>query len=267
MYLFLVRHGQSVWNAEERHQGWQDVALSPFGEQQAGRIGQRLKDQHFDYYFTSPIYRCYQTAAIIVNAQGLEPESTLQKLEGIKEGRLSARMEGMLTKDMVKTWTKEQKERFRDDYTFKFDDGESVKEIMERTLAAFHQIAMFSEEAPPEPAEEAEEESARNRDRSATPTSDTAAPPESSPQPEKPKIVPKTALVVAHQINIQFFILQTLGATDTVVRRQTNIDRLAIANCALSVVEVNLKGKEPHYRLISSNDASHLAGLQPPPKS
>ena len=265
MYLFLVRHGQSVWNAEERHQGWADVPLSPLGELQAERIGQRLKDQPFDYCFSSPIYRCYQTASAIVRARGLEPETALQKLEGLKEARISASMEGMLSREMVKTWTQEQKERFRDDYTFKFDDGESVQEVMARTLAAFTEIAMLSEDPPPEPASEtdvAEEIGATSRDVVRPTTPETGAEPQAS---EKPKIVPKAALIVTHKINAQLMILHALNATEAVARRQTNIDRLEIGNCALSVIEVNLKGKEPFFRLLSSNDVNHLTGLKAPP--
>jgi broad specificity phosphatase PhoE len=265
MYLFLVRHGQSVWNAEERHQGWQNVPLSPLGELQAERIGQRLKDQAFDYCFSSPIYRCYQTAAAIVRAKGLNPETTLQTLEGLKEARLSARLEGVLSKDMTKSWTKEQKERFRDDYTFKFDDGESVQEVMARTVTIFNKIAMLSEEAPPEPPAEAaeteaEEVGAASRDVNRSPTPETA-----DQSPDKPKIVQKTALIVAHKINLQLMILHALDATDTVARRQTNIDRLELGNCSLSIIEVNLKGKEPFYRLLSTNDVNHLVGLKAPP--
>lgn len=265
MYLFLVRHGQSVWNAEERHQGWADVPLSPLGELQAERIGQRLKDQHFDYCFTSPIYRCFQTASAIVQAKGLEPEMALQRLENLKEARISARMEGMLSKEMFKSWTKEQKERFRDDYTFKFDDGESVQEVMARTLSAFTEIAMLSEEWPAsaDDSEEAEENAAAGRDvvRANSPETETQ-----QQATEKPKIVPKTALVVTHKINAQLMILHALNATDTVAKRQTNIDRLEVGNCALSVIEVNLKGKEPFFRLLSTNDVNHLAGLKAPEK-
>lgn len=265
MYLFLVRHGQSVWNAQERHQGWQDVPLSPLGELQAERIGLRLKDQHFDYSFSSPIYRCYQTASAIVQAKGLDPETTLQKLEGLKEARISASMEGILSKDMVKSWTKEQKERFRDDYTFKFDDGESVQEVMARTIATFTEIAMLSEELPPEPpteTDEVQEVGAASRDvvRANSPETDTQ-----QQATEKPKIVPKTALIVSHCINVQLLVLHALNATETVVKRQTNIDRLQIGNCSLSVIEVNLKGKEPFMRLLSSNDVNHLSGLKAPP--
>jgi broad specificity phosphatase PhoE len=268
MYLFLVRHGQSLWNAEERHQGWNDVALSALGELQAERIGQRLKDQPFDYCFTSPIYRCYQTASAIVRAQGHAPATTLRVLEGLKEARISARMEGMLSKDMIKGWTKEEKERFRDDYTFKFEDGESVQEVMARTLAVFTEIAMLSEEWPQPPAGDidvAEEVGASSRDvvRANSPETDTQAQTQAKPA-EKPKIVPKTALVVTHKINAQLMVLHALNATDAIVKRQTNIDRLEIGNCALSVIEVNLKGKEPFFRLLSTNDANHLAGLKAP---
>lgn len=259
MYLYIVRHGQSVWNAEEKHQGWQDVPLSPLGEQQAERTGQRLKDIKFDYYFTSPIYRCYQTASAIVRAQGLDPESTLQKREGLKEGRLSASMEGMLVKDMVKSWTKEQRDAFRDDYTFKFDDGESVQGIIERTLVAFNEIAMLSEDAPPE-AEEADNAGARD-------VAPGAVAPDSKPEEAaKPKIVPKNALVVVHRINAQIFLLHGLDALDSIARRQTNIDRLDVSNCGVCVMQVNIKGKNPLFQVLTVNDTNHLAGLKAPPK-
>src|SRR5690349_24144566 len=117
MYLYLVRHGQSLWNAEGRHQGWQNVPLSPLGEQQAERIGQRLKNQHFDYMFTSPIKRCYDTSAAIVRAQG-RPLDDLIVRESLKEARLSAELEGLLEKEILKRWSNETKRQFREDYSF-----------------------------------------------------------------------------------------------------------------------------------------------------
>lgn len=148
MQLFLVRHGQSVYNVEHRHQGWLDVPLSPFGELQAERIGERLKNQPFDYVFSSPIKRCYDTCAAIVRAQN-RPLSDIQILEGLKEARLSAALEGQLDKEIFKSWSKEQRKSFRDDYKFKLPDGKSVKEVIERTVAAYNYIASFSEDAPP----------------------------------------------------------------------------------------------------------------------
>ena len=40
--LVIVRHAQSVWNAEGRWQGWADPPLSPWGEQQAAEAAQAL---------------------------------------------------------------------------------------------------------------------------------------------------------------------------------------------------------------------------------
>ena len=254
MQLFLVRHGQSLYNMEQRHQGWLDIALSPLGEQQAGRIAERLKPQTFDYIFSSPIKRCYDTCAAIVQAQG-RPLSDIQVLEDLKEARLSAALEGKLEKEIFKSWSKEQREAFRDDYNFKLADGESVKEVIGRTIAAYQYIANLSEEALPEPAEDLDEQV----------PADTK---EQQPAPEKatpPRPKPKTALVVAHRIQVQLLTLLTLDAVEILAREQTLIDRVEISNCSLTMLNVNLKGKRPLYQLLTMNDVSHLAGLTAPP--
>ena len=48
--LILVRHGESVWNKENRFTGWTDVDLSERGEQEARRAGELIKkhDLFFD---------------------------------------------------------------------------------------------------------------------------------------------------------------------------------------------------------------------------
>ena len=42
--LILTRHGQSVWNAENRFTGWVDVDLSNKGVQEAEKSGQLIKE-------------------------------------------------------------------------------------------------------------------------------------------------------------------------------------------------------------------------------
>ncbi len=53
--LVLVRHGQSVWNLENKFTGWTDVALSEQGINEAKEAGKTLKDKgfHFDLAFIS----------------------------------------------------------------------------------------------------------------------------------------------------------------------------------------------------------------------
>jgi len=55
--LFLVRHGQSVWNLQNRFTGWVDVSLSRQGVIEAQQAAALLADEHFDVAFTSTLLR------------------------------------------------------------------------------------------------------------------------------------------------------------------------------------------------------------------
>lgn len=73
--LVLLRHGQSLWNAENRFTGWVDVPLSEEGEAQAKKAGSLIKDKGLviDQVFTSCLIRAQETAVLAVKAQGLVP--------------------------------------------------------------------------------------------------------------------------------------------------------------------------------------------------
>jgi len=68
--LLLVRHGESVWNEEERIQGQQDIPLSENGRRQAVALGERLRDVRIDACFSSPLKRATETAELILKASG-----------------------------------------------------------------------------------------------------------------------------------------------------------------------------------------------------
>jgi 2,3-bisphosphoglycerate-dependent phosphoglycerate mutase len=61
--LVLLRHGESVWNKENRFTGWTDVALSEQGRAEAASAGRRLKDAGFvfDVAHTSVLRRAIHT--------------------------------------------------------------------------------------------------------------------------------------------------------------------------------------------------------------
>ncbi len=59
--LTLVRHGQSIWNLQNRFTGWIDVCLSPAGVEEARQAGKRLADQRFDLAFVSTLVRAQET--------------------------------------------------------------------------------------------------------------------------------------------------------------------------------------------------------------
>ena len=66
--LILTRHGQSVWNAENRFTGWVDVDLSDKGVLEAEKSGQIIKDLNIkiDISYTSYLKRAIKTLTTIL---------------------------------------------------------------------------------------------------------------------------------------------------------------------------------------------------------
>ena len=110
--LVLVRHGESLWNQENRFTGWQDVELSDKGRAEARRSGQTLKQMgfEFDETYTSVLKRAIRTLWIV------QEEMELLWLPVTKDWRLNERHYGGLTgldkaetaaqhgEDQVKIW-------------------------------------------------------------------------------------------------------------------------------------------------------------------
>lgn len=76
--LYLVRHGQTGWNAERRLQGQADTDLSDFGREQAARNGRRLAEliadpSGFDFV-ASPLRRTRETMEIVRAKMGLSEQ-------------------------------------------------------------------------------------------------------------------------------------------------------------------------------------------------
>jgi len=65
MKVYIIRHGETVYNAEKRCQGWCDVKLSEKGEAQAKILGENIKDIHFDRIIVSDLERTKQTARLV----------------------------------------------------------------------------------------------------------------------------------------------------------------------------------------------------------
>src|SRR6185503_4405032 len=67
--LVLLRHGESVWNKENRFTGWTDVDLSDRGREEAKEVGSLLKQEGFtfDLAFTSVLKRAIRTLWITLD--------------------------------------------------------------------------------------------------------------------------------------------------------------------------------------------------------
>jgi len=68
--LVLIRHGESIWNLENRFTGWTDIDLTPTGVSQAISAGQLLKAEGYDFdlAYTSVLKRAIHTLSYCLDA-------------------------------------------------------------------------------------------------------------------------------------------------------------------------------------------------------
>jgi broad specificity phosphatase PhoE len=87
----LVRHGETAWSLSGQHTGLTDLPLTERGEENARRIGERLKGLAFREVLTSPLQRAARTCALAGFGAAAEVERDLVEWDyGRYEGRTSA---------------------------------------------------------------------------------------------------------------------------------------------------------------------------------
>lgn len=96
--VYLVRHGQTEWNAERRIQGQLDVPLSPVGHQQAESAADALAGEPLAAVYASDLRRAWETATPIAGRHGLPViqapalrEAGFGEWEGLSETEIVAR--------------------------------------------------------------------------------------------------------------------------------------------------------------------------------
>ncbi|NMF05583.1 2,3-diphosphoglycerate-dependent phosphoglycerate mutase [Clostridium beijerinckii] len=111
--LVLVRHGESLWNLENRFTGWTDVDLSENGLKEASRAGKILKKNGFvfDVAYTSVLKRAIRTLWIILY------EMDLAWIPVFKSWRLNERhygaLQGLNKAETAKKYGEEQVHKWR----------------------------------------------------------------------------------------------------------------------------------------------------------
>jgi uncharacterized phosphatase len=78
--LYLVRHGETDWNAQRRIQGSTDIPLNSTGRGQAQTTGRLLSRREWDGIYSSPLVRAFETARIIATEVGLAEPGTVDAI-------------------------------------------------------------------------------------------------------------------------------------------------------------------------------------------
>lgn len=137
--IWLIRHGETDWNAAQRLQGWRDIPLNDTGKNQAKSV-QRFLDQQriaFDGVLSSDLQRAIQTAQIAF-AQHQYPIEQIPALRernyGIYEGHPWQSLTQLPNEPAPKINLR--------DPNLDVPEGESLLTFHQRIIEAFNQIAL-----------------------------------------------------------------------------------------------------------------------------
>lgn len=136
MEIYIVRHGETIWNKSRLLQGSRDIELSKEGREAAIARGEQLKDVDFDIIYSSPLSRAYETACIIRGDRTTEIilDDRLREVNfGINEGESSIELQ----KDKRNPFCK----FFDDPGNYEAPEGgESLKDVCVRTKEFMEQV-------------------------------------------------------------------------------------------------------------------------------
>ena len=136
--LILIRHGQSVWNAENRFTGWTDVELSERGVGEAERAGDLLSEIRFGVVHTSGLIRAQKTAEIIMSRNNVSGKIPVMKDQRLNE-RHYGDLQGLNKAETAEKHGAEQVHIWRRSFDVPPPGGESLKMNAERTIPYFEE--------------------------------------------------------------------------------------------------------------------------------
>jgi 2,3-bisphosphoglycerate-dependent phosphoglycerate mutase len=130
--LAIVRHGQSVWNLENRFTGEVDVDLTTLGRQEAIAAGKKLALIPFSCCFTSILKRAMETLELILQ------QTHAKHLPVIRDKALDERnygeLQGLDKAATAKKYGEEQVALWRRSYSVRPPGGESLKDTAARVI-------------------------------------------------------------------------------------------------------------------------------------
>jgi len=137
--LILVRHGQSLWNLEDRFTGWVDVPLTDLGKEEARRAGGLLKGTPIDVAYTSGLTRAQNTLQLILETMGvslpiIRDEALNERHYGDLQGLNKARTAEKYGAEQVHIW--------RRSFDIPPPNGESLELTAKRTLPFFERCIL-----------------------------------------------------------------------------------------------------------------------------
>lgn len=134
MKIYLIRHGQTTGDVEDRYGGAYDDELTDKGKTQAQELANKLTNSDIQILFCSPMIRTKQTAEILKSKLDCE----IKIVEDLKERNKNGILTGM-TKEEAKVKYPELVEELKN-YRNQIEGAESQNDFVERIKKAFTEV-------------------------------------------------------------------------------------------------------------------------------
>ncbi len=134
MTIYLLRHGETIWNRDRRLQGQRDTPLTLRGAHQAVAMGRALArvlgGRRPGAMLSSPLGRAYQTAALVADEIGVDPDRIVLEHRVIETS--FGAWDGLNMEEILERYPHEWAERRADRWHRAPPGGESHAEVAER---------------------------------------------------------------------------------------------------------------------------------------
>ncbi|MFO0356099.1 MAG: 2,3-bisphosphoglycerate-dependent phosphoglycerate mutase [Sphingobacteriaceae bacterium] len=133
--LVIFRHGQSIWNLENKFTGWVDVDLTPKGVDEAKAAGEKIKNFKFDHAYSSDLQRAQKTMATALEVAKHAPLTPVYD-KALNE-RMYGDLQGLDKTETAKKFGEDQVKIWRRSFDIAPPNGESLKDTAARVLPYF----------------------------------------------------------------------------------------------------------------------------------
>jgi len=139
MNIYVIRHGQTLWNTEHRFQGQNNSDLTTIGKEQARRMGRFFESQgiFFDEVYASPLGRTRETAVYL----NLQNEIIFD--DRLKEIHLGI-WEGCKYEELAKNNDFLAEAFWNNPLSFQAQGGENYQDLLDRSFSVLKEISIKS---------------------------------------------------------------------------------------------------------------------------
>jgi broad specificity phosphatase PhoE len=142
MKIYLIRHGETTGDVEDRYGGVYDDSLSGKGKEQVKELAEKLSEKNIKAIYYSPLVRAKETAQFVGHVFGAK----LFEIDDLKERNMYGVLSGLTKKQALEKFPCEVEKLKVHPYLSYVSNSESYEDFVSRIIKAFEKIIELNEE-------------------------------------------------------------------------------------------------------------------------